>query len=83
METLPQDLIISIFIQLDRFSVGQVCRLNKRIESICRSDRLWKQLVQDETDVPWFMTIETTVAEGSTTWKDSYRDLSKIQLYYN
>jgi hypothetical protein len=76
MEKLPQDVVISILLFLDRYSIGQVCRLNTKFAKICRIEHMWKQLTLNATPEEDRKHVEKETEQLKISWKLMYKDLS-------
>jgi hypothetical protein len=84
MNGAPQEVVISIFLFLDRSSIGKVCQLNKKYEKICRTENLWKQLTLNTADSPEERKeIGEETVRLKRAWKDSYRDYSNLSHFFH
>jgi hypothetical protein len=84
MNGTPQEVVISIFLFLDRSSIGKVCQLNKKYEKICRTENLWKQLTLNAADsLEERKEIEEETIRLKRSWKDSYRDYSNRSNFFH
>jgi hypothetical protein len=76
MDTLPHDVVFSIFLHLDRYTIGKVCGLNKKFAKICRNEHMWKQLTLSEMPEEDRKQVEQDVEKFNESWKNMYIELS-------
>jgi hypothetical protein len=78
MDSLPKEILISIFLYLERKSICKVYRLNKRILQIFGSENLWKTLVLNTVKSHEQKSFEERIVRQQVSWKNVFRDLRKF-----
>nr|QBK91110.1 MAG: regulator of chromosome condensation protein [Pithovirus LCPAC202] len=69
LTSLPNELLLSIFLLLDLQSLLAVCQINQQMRNICQDDFLWKQkFIWDFGDLPNL--------SKDRKWKEAYKTLA-------
>jgi hypothetical protein len=83
METIPPEMVISIFVLLDRSSIGKLCQLNKKFEKMGQTEDLWKQLTLNAIKHELRKEFEQETKLRKHSWKEVFRDLGNPYRFHS